>query len=92
MGKKIALDYLLLLGWTCNRRNSQKYNWIIDRERIVVYVTGTMVRSLFVRARPCFTLWSFSLIRKTELWKTNKPPAVRVVEGASAYSIKPPVL
>ena len=30
-----------------------------------------------VRAKPCFTLWSFSLIRKTELWKTNKPPAVR---------------
>ena len=46
----------------------------------------------FVRARPCFTLWSFSLIRKTELWKTNKPPAVLVVEVASAYSIKPPVL
>ncbi len=46
----------------------------------------------FVRAKPCFTVWSFSLIRKTELWKTNKPPAVRVVEVASAYSIKPPVL
>ena len=45
-----------------------------------------------VRAKPCFTVWSFSLIRKTELWKTNKPPAVRVVEVASAYSIKPPVL
>ena len=29
---------------------------------------------------------------KTELWKTNKPPAVLVVEVASAYSIKPPVL
>ena len=26
---------------------------------------------------------------KTELWKTNKPPAVRMVEVASAYSIKP---
>ena len=47
---------------------------------------------IFVRARPCFTLWSFSLIRKTELWKTNKPPAVRMVEVASAYSIKPPLL
>ena len=33
---------------------------------------------IFVRARPCFTLWSFSLIRKTELWKTNKPPAMQV--------------
>ncbi|MZS91217.1 hypothetical protein GT678_19840, partial [Blautia wexlerae] len=27
---------------------------------------------LFVRAKPCLPLWSFSLIRKTELWKTNK--------------------
>ena len=40
-----------------------------------------------VRAKPCLPLWSFSLIRKTELWKTNKPPAVRVVEVASACSI-----
>ena len=51
-----------------------------------------IIAYFFVRAKPCFTLWSFSLIRKTELWKTNKPPAVRVVEVASAYSIKPPVL
>lgn len=51
-----------------------------------------LVSFFIVRAKPCFTLWSFSLIRKTELWKTNKPPAVRVVEVASAYSIKPPVL
>ena len=48
--------------------------------------------SLLVRAKPCFPKFRFSLIRKTELWKTNKPPAVRVVEVASAYSIKPPVL
>ena len=34
---------------------------------------------LIIRANPCFTLWSFSLIRKTELWRTNKPPALRVV-------------
>ncbi len=54
--------------------------------------TSVLAVALIVRARPCFTLWSFSLIRKTELWKTNKPPAVRVVEVASAYSIKPPVL
>ena len=33
---------------------------------------------LFVRAKPCLPLWSFSLIRKTELWKTNKPPAMQV--------------
>ena len=34
---------------------------------------------LFVRAKPCLPLCSFSLIRKTELWETNKPPAMRVV-------------
>ena len=33
---------------------------------------------LVVRAKPCLPLWSFSLIRKTELWKTNKPPAMQV--------------
>ena len=33
---------------------------------------------LVVRAGPCLPLWSFSLIRKTELWKTNKPPAMQV--------------
>ena len=30
-----------------------------------------------VRARPCSPLRSFSLIRKTKLWRTNKPPALR---------------
>ena len=40
-----------------------------------------------VRAKPCFTLWSFSLIRKTELWKTNilrmlcKRKGVKIVEA-----------
>ena len=34
--------------------------------------------ALIVRAKPCLPLWSFSLIRKTELWKTNKPPAMQV--------------
>ena len=33
---------------------------------------------LFVRAKPCLPLCSFSLIRKTELWETNKPPAMQV--------------
>ena len=33
---------------------------------------------IVVRAKPCLPLWSFSLIRKTELWKTNKPPAMQV--------------
>ena len=31
-----------------------------------------------VRAKPCLPLCSFSLIRKTELWETNKPPAMQV--------------
>jgi hypothetical protein len=40
-------------------------------------------------------LWSFSLIRKTELWKTNKPPAKPVVviygdeEMQAAYKTTP---
>ena len=33
---------------------------------------------LIVRAKPCLPLCSFSLIRKTELWETNKPPAMQV--------------
>ena len=33
---------------------------------------------LFVRAKPCLPLCSFSLIRKTKLWETNKPPAMQV--------------
>ena len=32
------------------------------------------------------------LNRETELWETKKPPAMRVVKTALAYSIKPPVL
>ena len=64
----------------------------MPRERQKEETRTSFCLSLFVRAKPCFTLWSFSLIRKTKLWKTNKPPAVRVVEVASAYSIKPPVL
>ena len=37
-----------------------------------------LLRSLFVRVKPYLPLWSFSLIRKTELWEINKPPAVQV--------------
>ena len=33
---------------------------------------------VIVRAKPCLPLCSFSLIRKTELWETNKPPAMQV--------------
>ena len=40
--------------------------------------SATPSLKLFVRAKPCLPLWSFSLIRKTELWKTNKPPAMQV--------------
>ena len=38
----------------------------------------SVVALFIVRAKPCLPLWSFSLIRKTELWKTNKPPAMQV--------------
>ena len=38
-----------------------------------------MIQTFFiVRAKPCLPLWSFSDQRKTELWKTNKPPAMQV--------------
>lgn len=57
-----------------------------------VFRETLMSHLLIVRAKPCLPLCSFSLIRKTELWETNKPPAVRVVEVALAYSIKPPVI
>ena len=40
--------------------------------------TSTGGTDFIVRAKPCLPLWSFSLIRKTELWKTNKPPAMQV--------------
>jgi len=36
------------------------------------------VCGFIVRAKPCLPLCSFSLIRKTELWETNKPPAMQV--------------
>ncbi len=49
-------------------------------------------RDFFVRAWPCSPLTSFSLIRKTELWRTNKPPAMRVVEIALALCKKPPLI
>ncbi|MDB6457835.1 hypothetical protein [Blautia wexlerae] len=48
--------------------------------------------ALFVRAKPCLPLWSFSLIRKTELWKTNKPPAMQVSQHCFSLQKKPPVV
>ena len=41
-------------------------------------VLSLLLSVFIVRAKPCLPLWSFSLIRKTELWKTNKPPAMQV--------------
>lgn len=41
-----------------------------------------------VRAKPCLPLWSFSLIRKTELWKTNKPPAMQVSQHCFSFQKK----
>ena len=39
---------------------------------------------LFVRARPCFVHGVFR-VPKNVVHKTNKPPAMRVVENALAY-------
>ena len=41
-----------------------------------------------VRPKPCLPLWSFSLIRKTELWKTNKPPAMQVSQHCFSFQKK----
>ena len=49
------------------------------------------MRSFFVRARPCFGYGVFR-VPKNGMPKTNKPPAMRVVGIASAYSKKPPVV
>ena len=83
--KELALHTLAI----CKNKNvfTEDYKNILTDD-----IVSTAKDIFIVRAKPCFTLWSFSLIRKTELWKINKPPAVRVVEVASAYSIKPPVL
>ena len=47
---------------------------------------------MIVRAGSCSPLRSFSLIRKMELWRTNKPPALRVVRIALALCKKPPMI
>ena len=46
---------------------------------------------LFLLALSQFHIVEF-LSRETELWETKKPPAMRVVKAALAYSIKPPML
>ena len=45
----------------------------------------------FVRARPCFEHGVFR-VPKNGMFKIKKPPAMRVVKVALAYSIKPPVI
>ena len=42
-----------------------------------------LVPTFFVRARPCFRMRVFAK-SKNELYKTNKPPAMRVVKIALA--------
>lgn len=46
---------------------------------------------LIVRARPCFEHGVFR-VPKNGMFKIKKPPAMRVVKVALAYSIKPPVI
>ena len=60
----------------CNREPTQRGCW---------------VGSLIVRPRACFHCEVFRVPKNVTL-KTNKPPAMRVVEIALAYSIKPPML
>ena len=48
----------------------------------------SVVALFIVRAKPCLPLWSFSLIRKTELWKTNKPPAMQVSQHCFSFQKK----
>ncbi len=61
---------------------------------IETFITSlkNMNGSFIVRAKPCLPLWSFSLIRKTELWKTNKPPAMQVSQHCFSLQKKPPVV
>ena len=52
---------------------------------------GSSLRHIFVRARPCFGYGVFR-VPKNGIPKINKPPAMRVVRVALAYSKKPPVI
>ena len=52
-----------------------------------IYVQGLLI----VRARPCFEHGVFR-VPKNGMFKIKKPPAMRVVKVALAYSIKPPVI
>ena len=54
-----------------------------------VYLYGMLY--FIVRPRACFHCEVFRVPKNVTL-KTNKPPAMRVVEIALAYSIKPPML
>ena len=72
----------------------KKYKWqcLLVALCILVSTAANIGGTLFVRAWPCSPLRSFSLIRKTELWRTNKPPALRVVKIALALCKKPPLI
>ena len=63
------------------------------KQRVIIAIAlACQPRLLIVRAKPCLPLWSFSLIRKTELWKTNKPPAMQVSQHCFSLQKKPPVV
>ena len=59
---------------------------MIMRDTVIVAVS-----LIFVRARPCFEHGVFR-VPKNGMFKIKKPPAMRVVKVALAYSIKPPVI
>ena len=73
----LGIMALMLLQQVMQTEQARKFVWII-REKGCFHHWVKVAFLLFVRAKPCLPLWSFSLIRKTELWKTNKPPAMQV--------------
>lgn len=57
---------LMLLQQVMQTEQARKFVWII-REKGCFHHWVKVAFLLFVRAKPCLPLWSFSLIRKTEL-------------------------
>jgi len=62
--------------------------WPLLMRRFFHFLLLLKEKTSFVRGWPCSPKFRFSLIRKTELWRTNKPPALRVVGIALALCKK----
>ena len=65
----------------------------MNKNKSIIELLTEKIQSgaLFVRAGPCFWHGVFR-VPKNGVLETNKPPAMRVVGTALAYSIKPPML